>query len=138
MATKHGWVRIACAVHTGQNKRVIQIEVGEGGGGSRPFIQMEMEPKDFAESLTSHIDRPCTFEFLTEDVLARPHVRDAAYAAKHGLPHRGGGSEGRSLCGGPITGRDILAKDARLMSPGERAQFNVCKACCDIVDSKKR
>lgn len=50
-------VRITCSVNLKTNERTVSIDVLDPET-FKTIICIDMSPKDFAETLTSHIDRP--------------------------------------------------------------------------------
>ena len=61
---KSGSLMVTCGVNLSTNERTIGIEIANGPG-ERPFLVVEMTPKDFAEALCSHISRPALIELLS-------------------------------------------------------------------------
>ena len=58
-----GSVRITCGVNLKTNERLIEIAILDPKTMGTVVV-VEMTPKDFAETLTSHVDRPAMVTFL--------------------------------------------------------------------------
>jgi hypothetical protein len=58
---RNGFVTVTCPENLRTNERTIEISVSETAGG-RPFLVVEMSPKDFAETVCGHIARPARIE----------------------------------------------------------------------------
>ena len=54
-------VRITCGTNLLTNERVIEIQVMDATT-CKTLLTVEMEPKEFAETLVSHVDRPAYYK----------------------------------------------------------------------------
>jgi len=68
MKTKRDFatVNITCELNLSTNERTITIEITKIGR-TRPFLVVSMTPKDFAETLCSHIGRPAIVEPVNDE-----------------------------------------------------------------------
>jgi hypothetical protein len=57
MKDEKAHVTIVCMVGLSTNERTVRIDISKEPGGI-PYLSLEMSPKDFAETLCSHISRP--------------------------------------------------------------------------------